>query len=91
MTQEFVVSGDSHVVEPMDLFTERLPKNLRDKALTQTSPNQMAPPSASSSSPSTLSSVLLPEPEAPAMTVSDPASTRSPRPPRTGMGSEGPR
>jgi hypothetical protein len=34
MTQEFVVSGDSHVVEPMDLFTERLPKNLRDKALT---------------------------------------------------------
>ena len=36
MTQEFVVSGDSHVVEPMDLFTERLPKNLRDKALTQT-------------------------------------------------------
>ena len=36
MTQEFVVSGDSHVVEPMDLFPERLPKNLRDKALTQT-------------------------------------------------------
>ena len=36
MTQEFVVSGDSHVIEPMDLFTERLPKNLRDKALTQT-------------------------------------------------------
>jgi hypothetical protein len=32
MTQEFVVSGDSHVVEPMDLFTERLPKHLRDKA-----------------------------------------------------------
>ena len=36
MTQEFVDSGDSHVIEPMDLFTERLPKNLRDKALTQT-------------------------------------------------------
>lgn len=36
MTKEFVVSGDSHIVEPIDLFTERLPRNLRDKALTQT-------------------------------------------------------
>src|SRR6202046_3994997 len=36
MTQEIAVSGDSHVIEPMSLFTERLPKNLRDKALTQT-------------------------------------------------------
>src|ERR1700761_7623171 len=36
MTQEFVVSGDSHVVEPMDLFPERLPRTLRDKRRTQT-------------------------------------------------------
>lgn len=36
MAKEFVVSGDSHVVEPMDLFTERLPRKYRDQALTQT-------------------------------------------------------
>lgn len=36
MAKEFVVSGDSHVVEPIDLFTERLPKNMRDRALRQT-------------------------------------------------------
>ena len=36
MAKEFIVSGDSHVVEPLDLFTERLPKNIRDRALTQT-------------------------------------------------------
>ena len=33
MTHEFVVSGDSHIVEPVDLFTTRLPKHLRDRAL----------------------------------------------------------
>lgn len=36
MAKEFVVSGDSHVVEPLDLFVERLPKNMRDRALRQT-------------------------------------------------------
>jgi predicted TIM-barrel fold metal-dependent hydrolase len=36
MAKEFVVSGDSHVVEPVNLFVERLPKNLRHKALRQT-------------------------------------------------------
>jgi predicted TIM-barrel fold metal-dependent hydrolase len=31
--KEFVVSGDSHVIEPVDLFKTRLPKQLRDRAL----------------------------------------------------------
>jgi predicted TIM-barrel fold metal-dependent hydrolase len=30
---EFVVSGDSHVIEPVDLFKTRLPAHLRDRAL----------------------------------------------------------
>ena len=33
MTVEFVVSGDAHIIEPVDLFKQRLPKNLRDRAL----------------------------------------------------------
>jgi predicted TIM-barrel fold metal-dependent hydrolase len=33
MAKEFIVSGDSHVVEPVNLFKERLPKNMRDRAL----------------------------------------------------------
>jgi len=33
MTTEFVVSGDAHIIEPIDLFKTRLPKNLRDRAL----------------------------------------------------------
>jgi predicted TIM-barrel fold metal-dependent hydrolase len=36
MTKEFVVTGDGHTQEPMDLFTERLPKHLRDQAFWQT-------------------------------------------------------
>jgi predicted TIM-barrel fold metal-dependent hydrolase len=31
--KEFVVSGDSHIIEPVDLFRTRLPAHLRDKAL----------------------------------------------------------
>jgi predicted TIM-barrel fold metal-dependent hydrolase len=31
--KEFVVSGDSHIIEPVDLFKTRLPKHLRDRAL----------------------------------------------------------
>jgi predicted TIM-barrel fold metal-dependent hydrolase len=31
--KEFVVSGDSHIIEPVDLFKSRLPRNLRDRAL----------------------------------------------------------
>jgi predicted TIM-barrel fold metal-dependent hydrolase len=31
--KEFVVSGDSHIIEPVDLFKTRLPSNLRDRAL----------------------------------------------------------
>lgn len=31
--KEFVVSGDSHIIEPADLFKTRLPKHLRDRAL----------------------------------------------------------
>ena len=33
MAREFIVSGDSHVVEPVDLYKTRLPKNMRDQAL----------------------------------------------------------
>jgi len=33
MAEEFIVSGDSHVVEPVDLYKTRLPKNMRDQAL----------------------------------------------------------
>src|SRR6266508_4594932 len=33
MTTEFIVSGDAHIIEPVDLFKTRLPKNLRDRAL----------------------------------------------------------
>jgi predicted TIM-barrel fold metal-dependent hydrolase len=33
VTREFVVSGDSHVVEPVDLYKTRLPKGMRDDAL----------------------------------------------------------
>lgn len=33
MFKEFVVSGDSHIIEPPDLFKTRLPKDLRDRAL----------------------------------------------------------
>lgn len=33
MFKEFVVSGDSHIIEPVDLFKTRLPKHLRDRAL----------------------------------------------------------
>jgi predicted TIM-barrel fold metal-dependent hydrolase len=31
--KEFVVSGDSHIIEPVDLFKTRLPGHLRDRAL----------------------------------------------------------
>jgi predicted TIM-barrel fold metal-dependent hydrolase len=31
--KEFLVSGDSHIIEPADLFRTRLPRHLRDKAL----------------------------------------------------------
>jgi predicted TIM-barrel fold metal-dependent hydrolase len=31
--KEFVASGDGHIIEPIDLFKTRLPKNLRDRAL----------------------------------------------------------
>ena len=30
---DFVVSGDGHVLEPTDLFVTRLPKHLRDRAV----------------------------------------------------------
>ena len=33
MFQEFVASGDSHIIEPVDLFKTRLPARLRDRAL----------------------------------------------------------
>jgi predicted TIM-barrel fold metal-dependent hydrolase len=33
MVKEFVVSGDTHIIEPVDLFKTRLPKHLRDRAL----------------------------------------------------------
>ena len=33
MAAEFIVSGDSHVVEPVDLYRTRLPKHMRDEAL----------------------------------------------------------
>lgn len=33
MFKEFVVSGDSHIIEPVDLFKTRLPQHLRDRAL----------------------------------------------------------
>ncbi|MGW1718584.1 amidohydrolase family protein [Streptomyces sp. NBC_00075] len=33
MFKEFVVSGDSHIIEPVDLFKTRLPKNMRERAL----------------------------------------------------------
>src|SRR5580698_11175514 len=33
MAKEFIVSGDSHVNEPVDLYRTRLPKNMRDQAL----------------------------------------------------------
>ena len=33
MFKEFVVSGDSHIIEPVDLFKTRLPERLRDRAL----------------------------------------------------------
>jgi predicted TIM-barrel fold metal-dependent hydrolase len=31
--KEFVVSGDSHIIEPVDLFKTRLPRQLRERAL----------------------------------------------------------
>jgi predicted TIM-barrel fold metal-dependent hydrolase len=31
--KDFIVSGDGHVLEPTDLFTTRLPKHLRDRAV----------------------------------------------------------
>ena len=31
MFKEFVVSGDSHIIEPVDLFTTRLPGHLRER------------------------------------------------------------
>jgi predicted TIM-barrel fold metal-dependent hydrolase len=31
--KEFVVSGDTHIIEPVDLFKTRLPAGLRDRAL----------------------------------------------------------
>ena len=31
--KEFVVSGDCHIIEPVDLFKTRLPANMRDRAL----------------------------------------------------------
>jgi predicted TIM-barrel fold metal-dependent hydrolase len=31
--KEFLVSGDCHIIEPVDLFKTRLPKHLRDRAL----------------------------------------------------------
>src|SRR6185503_2094635 len=31
--KDFVVSGDGHLLEPTDLFTTRLPKHLRDRAV----------------------------------------------------------
>lgn len=33
MFKEFVVSGDSHIIEPVDLFKTRLPGHLRERAL----------------------------------------------------------
>jgi predicted TIM-barrel fold metal-dependent hydrolase len=33
MTKDFVVSGDGHLLEPTDLFKERLPTHLRDRAV----------------------------------------------------------
>lgn len=33
MFKEFIVSGDCHIIEPIDLFKTRLPANLRDRAL----------------------------------------------------------
>src|SRR3984885_12398526 len=33
MAKEFIVSGDSHVVEPVDLYKTRLPKTMRNRAL----------------------------------------------------------
>ena len=33
MFKEFVVSGDSHIIEPVDLFKARLPRQLRERAL----------------------------------------------------------
>ena len=32
MAKEFIVSGDSHVNGPVDLYKTRLPKNMRDQA-----------------------------------------------------------
>ena len=31
--QDFVVSGDGHLLEPTDLFKTRLPKHLRDRGV----------------------------------------------------------
>jgi predicted TIM-barrel fold metal-dependent hydrolase len=33
ITEDFVVSGDGHLLEPTDLFRTRLPKHLRDRAV----------------------------------------------------------
>jgi predicted TIM-barrel fold metal-dependent hydrolase len=33
VSELFVVSGDAHIIEPVDLFKTRLPKSLRDRAL----------------------------------------------------------
>jgi predicted TIM-barrel fold metal-dependent hydrolase len=33
VAKEFLVSGDCHIIEPVDLFKTRLPENLRDRAL----------------------------------------------------------
>ena len=32
-TKDFVVSGDGHLLEPIDLFRTRLPRHLRDRAV----------------------------------------------------------
>ena len=50
----------------------------RPSALTRASSNQISPPSESSSSPSTFSRVLLPEPDGPVTTtISPPFTARS--------------
>ena len=33
MSKDFIVSGDGHLMEPLDLFKTRLPKHLRDHAM----------------------------------------------------------
>ena len=33
LSNDFIVSGDTHIIEPTDLFKTRLPKHMRDRAL----------------------------------------------------------